>query len=59
METTVSQEGKETVVQEEKKGKRKWLNRFLHFLMMGGWLLIVLLFFGMTILYYTIFPYTK
>ena len=42
METTTIQEGKETVVQEEKKGKRKWLNRFLNFLMYGGWLLVVI-----------------
>jgi len=41
MEASVKAE-KETVVQEEKKGKRKWLTRFLNFLMYGGWLLVVI-----------------
>lgn len=42
----------ETAIQKEKeeKGKRKWLNRFLHFLMYGGWLLIVFLILGGVIL---------
>jgi len=40
MEATIKEE-KETTVREEKKGKRKWLSRFLNFLMYGGWLLIV------------------
>jgi multisubunit Na+/H+ antiporter MnhB subunit len=40
MEATIKEE-KETTVREEKKGKRKWLNRFLNFLIYGGWLLIV------------------
>jgi hypothetical protein len=35
MEATIKEE-KETTVREEKKGKRKWLNRFLNFLMYGG-----------------------
>jgi len=42
METTTVQEAKEAIVQEEKKGKRKWLTRFLNFLMYGGWLLVVI-----------------
>jgi len=37
----------------------KWLGRFGSFLMMGGWLLVLLFLLGMTILYYKIFPYTK
>jgi len=41
MEATV-QEVKDTVVHEGKKGKRKWLTRFLNFLMYGGWLLVVI-----------------
>jgi len=40
METTVKEQ-EETAVKEEKKGKRKWLNRFSNFLIYGGWLLIV------------------
>jgi multisubunit Na+/H+ antiporter MnhB subunit len=31
----------EAPIKEEKKEKRKWLSRFLNFLMYGGWLLIV------------------
>ena len=40
MEASIK-EGKETTIREGKNGKRKWLNRFLNFLMYGGWLLIV------------------
>jgi len=40
MEATAREE-KETTVRDEKIGKRKWLNRFLNFLIYGGWLLIV------------------
>jgi hypothetical protein len=40
MEATIKEE-KETTVRDEKIGKRKWLNRFLNFLIYGGWLLIV------------------
>ena len=36
----------EAAIKEEKKGKRKWLNRFLNFLMYGGWLLIVVFIVG-------------
>jgi hypothetical protein len=38
---------------------KKWLHRFGTFCIMGGWILIVLFLLGMTILYYTIFPYSK
>jgi hypothetical protein len=38
---------------------KKWLSRFGTFLMMGGWILVALLLLGLTILYYTIFPYSK
>lgn len=40
----------ETPVTEEKKGKRKWLDRFLHFLMYGGFILIIILIVGIVIL---------
>jgi len=38
---------------------KKWLHRFGTFLMMGGWILVVLFLLGMAVLYYTIFPYSK
>ena len=49
METTIKEQ-KETAVKEEKKGKRKWLNRFLNFLMYGGWLLGIVVILGIVIL---------
>ena len=33
----------EAAIKEEKKGKKKWLSRFLNFLMYGGWLVIAVL----------------
>jgi len=50
METATVQEVKEAVVQEGKKGKRKWLTRFLNFLMYGGWLLVVIVIVSIIIL---------
>jgi hypothetical protein len=38
---------------------KKWLRRFGNFLIMGGWMLVVLFLFGMIVLYYHFFPYTK
>ncbi len=38
---------------------KKWLHRFGTFLMMGGWILMALLFLVLTIVYYHFFPYTK
>jgi len=49
METTIKEE-KEITIKEEKSGKRKWLSRFVNFLMYGGWLLIVLFIVGVVIL---------
>jgi len=39
-------EEKETTIRGDKKGNRKWLSRFLNFLMYGGWLLIVVFIVG-------------
>lgn len=49
MEAAIKEE-KETTIREEKKGKRKWLSRFLNFLMYGGWLLVVVFILGIVIL---------
>ena len=49
MEATVK-EKKETTHKEEKKGKRKWIGRFLNFLMYGGWLLLLVVILGIVIL---------
>jgi cell division protein FtsL len=38
-----NQRQRETPVTEEKKGKRKWLSRIGNFLMMGGFLLVLVL----------------
>ena len=35
-----------TTITELKKGKRKWLNRFLNFLMYGGWILVIVVILG-------------
>ncbi|MDP3016511.1 MAG: hypothetical protein Q8N70_05505 [Deltaproteobacteria bacterium] len=47
---TVIKEKEGTDIKEEKSGKRKWLSRFVNFLMYGGWLLIVLVILGVVIL---------
>jgi hypothetical protein len=47
---TVIKEKEGTDIKEEKSGKRKWLSRFVNFLMYGGWLLIVLFIVGVVIL---------
>jgi hypothetical protein len=38
-----------TTPTKEKTGKRKWLGRFVTFLMYGGWILIAILALGITI----------
>jgi hypothetical protein len=53
METTIKEQ-KETAIKEEKKGKRKWLNRFLNFLMYGGWILVLVAILGIMILISTL-----
>lgn len=54
METVVKEESG-AIVKEEKSGKRKWLSRFVNFLMYGGWLLMVILIFGIIILFSILF----
>jgi len=49
METTIK-EKEEAIIKEEKKGKRKWLSRFLNFLMYGGWLLVIAVILGIVVL---------
>lgn len=49
MEATAKEQN-ETTVKEEKKGKWKWLNRFLHFLMYGGWLLVIIVILAIVII---------
>ena len=49
METLIKSE-EETTIKEEKKGKRKWTSRILHFLMYGGWLLVLIVILGIVIL---------
>jgi hypothetical protein len=53
METTIKEQ-KETAIKEEKKGKRKWLNLFLNFLMYGGWILVLVAIIGIVILVSTL-----
>lgn len=36
----------ETATTEKKTGKRKWLSRIAHFLMYGGWILVMALVVG-------------
>ncbi len=40
METAV-EEARGAVVKDEKKGKRKWLNRIVNFMIYGGWILVI------------------
>jgi len=40
---------KETATVNQRKGGRKWLGRFVKFLMYGGWLLIVIVGVGLAI----------
>ena len=54
VEPTKEKEG--TTPTKEKTGKRKWLGRIGTFLMMGGWLLVVVVVFG---LYVAILILTK
>ncbi len=48
METTTYEE--KDVIVKDGKGNRKWLRRFLNFLMYGGWLLIIFVILGIAIL---------
>ncbi len=52
MEMTVKEQ-KEAVVKEE-KGKRKWLSRFMNFLMYGGWLLVIIVILAIIVLISTL-----
>jgi hypothetical protein len=47
---TLTKEGKETIVKEEKKGMPKGLRKFLNFLAYGGWLLLVVFILAIIIL---------
>jgi hypothetical protein len=47
VEPTKEKEG--TTPTKEETGKRKWRGRFVNFLFMGGWILIVIVVFGIIV----------